>query len=332
MLPDMPNLGLLRIVEQRDPFLTRPRVTDRLIRGWAERSNPFPALRMLQLSCCVEVTPECLRYLGRFPSLVYFSVRGLPGSWHDRGVHAAAHEHGWRIPKDPDDVQTLMVRYFASCLGVRDGLPERLRSAAALVSRGKLAGLSHLFDGASTVEFGGPWDVLPWEGRVPRDKDAMGDAGMDMSTPADPVSLYDNPAWWLYAAIGRIILRDRDLKPLVGREEPASGGWVLPPLPILSLSLAPEKPEPSWISQDGEAFGPYEHVPPEHHRLSKHVFIRGEAFRDVENRETAWVLADTRAPEGKGEKVGREREMTSGGLRQRKKRRMGDVLSSMAGW
>lgn len=338
MLPDMPNLGLLRVVEQRDTSLARPRVTDRLIRGWAEGPNPFPALRMLQLSCCVEVTPACLRYLGRFPVLVYFSVRGLPGSWHGSGAHAAAREHGWRTPGDPDGVQVLMLRYFASCLGVRDGLPERLRPAAALVSRGKLAGLSHLFDGAPMVEFGGPTGVPPWDGGIPGDTDVKGDAVADLGTPADPVSLHDNPAWWLYAAIGRVILCDRDLEPLhgrLGRVEPASGGWVLPPRPILSLSLAPEEPgaaEQSRISRGGEAFGSREHVS-EHYRLSRQVFIREEAFKGVEAREAAWVPAQARAPEGKGKKVGRARETerTGGGLRQRKKRRMGDVLSSMAG-
>lgn len=340
MLPDMPSLGLLRIVEQRDPLLARPRVTDRLIRGWAERPNPFPALRILQLSCCVKVTPECLRYLGRFPALVYFSVRGMPGSWHDWGVHAAASEHGWRIPEDPDDVHTLMLRYFASCLGVRDGLPEKLRSAAALVSRGKLAGLSRLFEGGSTVEFGEPRGVLPWEGGIPGDTEAVGGTDTDMRTPADPVSLYDNPAWWLYAAIGRIILRDRDLEALHGRmrtEKPASGGWALPPLPILSLSLAPEKPgaaEDSWTPGNGEAFGSYPYVP-EHYRLSKRVFIREAAFAGVEGRAAAWMPAEAKGPSRKGgekEKAGtRARERTGGGLRQRKKRRMGDVLSSMAG-
>lgn len=192
-----------------------------------------------------------------------------------------------------------------------------------------------MFDGAPTVEFGGPRDVPPWEGAAPGDTDVTGDAGADMETPADPVSLHDNPAWWLYAAIGRVVLRDRDLEPLPKGVEPASGGWVLPPLPVLSLSLAPEEPgaaEPSWMPRDGEAFGSYAQAP-EHYRLSKHVFIREEAFRGVEARETAWVLAQARAPEGKGEKVGRARETerTRGGLRQRKKRRMGDVLSSMAG-
>ncbi|SPO01361.1 uncharacterized protein DNG_04037 [Cephalotrichum gorgonifer] len=343
MLPDMRNLGLLRIVEPRDPAPSRPQITDRVIRGWCEKDDPFPVLRVLQLSCCLEVTPMCLRYLSRFPSLVYFSIRGSTRSWD--GTDASAPRYGWRFPEDTDALQVLMLRYFGSCLGIQDGIPRRLGAAARLISWGDPAMLSRLLRDSPALTFRKCPAVLPWKGDIPAaaisagwddEKEfTMGDAGLrddggdeePRAKSTDPTYIYNNPMWWLYAAIGYVIFRDRDLesaghKVSSGRR-PSSNGWVMPPLPILSVTMAGEEAP----GRAGEG----------RRSLAKYRFVRIEAFRDVAGREEAWVLEKPWVPPAAAQdaaaRSGADRRPRAGEmpLRQGKKRKMGDLLASMAG-
>lgn len=342
LLASIPALGLLRIVEPLETSLPLPRVTDRLIRGWVEQENPFPALRILQLSGCVDVTPECLRYLARFPVLTYATVRGRRSNWSWGSVYVEAPSHGWRVPEYPDDVQALMLRYFASCLGVREGLPRYLELAARLVSKGKPAGLSRLLSDSPLTEFGEKAAVLPWEGEIPQENDSpraqMHEEDEEHMPLGTTVTIHDNPMWWLYTAIGHVILRNEDLNPMaaVGGNAPTSNGWALPPLPTLSLSnMGPREHRAVGIDEAllyADSYIPQEGI--DDQRLVKYVFVREAAFNGVEEREEAWVpgLApaqverqDERAKPGPSRE--REAEAT---LRRRKKRRMGDLLSSMA--
>lgn len=359
-LSSMPNLGLLRIVEPTEllpsfpgePSPSRSRVTDRVVRAWAEQPNPFPTLRVLQLSCCPEVTPQCLRYLAAFPALVYVFVRGPREIWDWGIAHDVAPRHGWRIPILGYDVQALMRRYFGSCLGIHDGLPERLKLAARLVAGRKPAGLSRLFDGVTTVEVGERPAVLPWKGGVPLDASVSEYASAREDAKkmplGDTATVYDDPMWWLYAAIGHVIFRDGDLGG--GGEVPTLNGWVQPPLPVLSLTMAPldgdaardraPRRDKCTIREEGaELTEGYELVERRH---LKYVFVRGAAFDGVVSREAAWVPGKAPAEskgqdqvqsEGGGSGSGARSSARSGDvpLRQRKRRKMGDVLSSMAG-
>ena len=374
----MPNLGLLRIVEPRSPSTACPRITDRVVRAWAERRDAFPVLRILQLSCCVELTPEILRYLGSFPALVYVTVRALRSNWDRRSAYTTAPKLGWRVAGWPDDVEVLMRRYFASCMGRREGPLGRSEVAAAIVSAGCPAGLSRLFDEDSTVRFGKRPAVLPWDGRAPSNADdtddgvhaeTVKDLGMEegatggwakrVTIPGlggpdrvesvgaakdvitddvkvskempleDDITVHDNPAWWLYAAIGHVILRDRDLKSTKNLDDavPTSNGWVLPPLPVLSLTMAAE--EPTAINQDGTRQGAEQRD----YRLIKYAFARQSAFSGVTSRETPWLPEKAAPPrESMEDGTGAVNAVTRDApLRQRKRRKMGEVLSSMAG-
>lgn len=357
LLPAMPNLGLLRIVEPRDLSAPRARVTDRVVRGWAELSDPFPALRVLQLSCCTELTPEILRYLGSFPALVYVAVRALRSKWGPRGAYGAAPKHGWRPPRLPHDVRALMSRYFASCLGSRHEFRGRWEVAAKLISEGRPAGLSRLFDGASTVRFKGRPAVLPWDGMGPSCAENMEGAGerwgaeseedvedtgdMEASNElplGDTITVYDNPAWWLYAAIGHVILRDGDLKAtsVADGVVPTSNGLALPPLPVLSLTMAADEPRDTtgYESRRGNYGVPGQDVGRRRDRLVKYVFVRESAFNAVTSQETAWVAraSPPREKQDTGGRTGPARVGTGEApLRQRKRRKMGDLLSDIAG-
>lgn len=329
----MPNLGLLRIVEPRDSSVQRPRITDRVVRAWAERKDPFPALRILQLSCCVNLTPEILRYLSSFPALVYATVRALRSNWDSGSVFTTAPGLGWRVAGWPDDVQALMRRYFASCKGARDGHLERSEVAAAVVSAGKPARLSLLFDDVSTVQFQARPAVLPWDRSV---STSTGDA-CDAVHVSDlknnklrmlKANIHDNPAWWLYTAVGHVILRDGDLQSIDDPDSavPTSNGWVLPPRPVLSLTMAAEGAAATSLAggvPSGQAIDP----------LTKHVFVRESAFKDVASRETAWAPEKVAPPRERTEGRTRPANERAGDapLRKRKKMRMGDLLSSMAG-
>ncbi|KFH43783.1 hypothetical protein ACRE_054780 [Hapsidospora chrysogenum ATCC 11550] len=96
-LADMRNLGILEIVQAEgtmDGLSGRPHVTDRLVRGWSEKEDPFPALRLLRVWCVESTTEASFQWVSKFPGLAVYDVVGRREDWR-KGKERAL-EKGWR--------------------------------------------------------------------------------------------------------------------------------------------------------------------------------------------------------------------------------------------
>ncbi|KAI1463559.1 uncharacterized protein F4812DRAFT_468639 [Daldinia caldariorum] len=81
-LADLKNLGVLEIIQPSVPTITQfPRITDSIVRHWAEVPNPFPLLRVLRIWGYDSTTFRSLHYLNKFPSLAVYDVAGRPKDW-----------------------------------------------------------------------------------------------------------------------------------------------------------------------------------------------------------------------------------------------------------
>ncbi|KAI1804658.1 hypothetical protein F4811DRAFT_552701 [Daldinia bambusicola] len=81
-LSDLKNLGVLEIIQPSLLTLAQfPRITDSIIRYWAEVPNPFPVLRVLRIWGYDCTTFRSLNYLNNFPSLAVYDVTGRLKDW-----------------------------------------------------------------------------------------------------------------------------------------------------------------------------------------------------------------------------------------------------------
>ncbi|PKS07109.1 hypothetical protein jhhlp_005708 [Lomentospora prolificans] len=364
------NVGLLRISDMPDyPTDSDPvpvgRITDRIIRGWSEKENPFPVLRILQIAGCSEITPKSIPYWNKFPALAVVTVRGYPSRWACTvGVEDV---NGWRSPTDPDDLQLLMLRYFHSCMGVdrEEGISHSLPELARAVARTKPVGLANLYGKAFVAEcIPNLPPVREWDGPIPQD--AMAETDLVAKLPPAEnrnADYYDNPMWWLYAAIGYVLFNDEDLKahnPAIGERLYVANKFVIPPTPIMTVIVRPNEGgrRVGW-EWDVPSF-PREYVGDiiqtgQRHR--KYRFVRCEFFDNIASRAPGFRAAktgkngqskaerpahneeqagryDPRRPQhskGPGVPRSRDRSESSASVRKKKKRRIDDVLASLGG-
>lgn len=95
-LADMKNLGVLELLQPAaDVQSSYPEINDRLLRGWSDRDNPFPLLRILRIWGDESVTQDSLRWVSKFPSLTFYDVQAHRAGWKD--VHSHAERQGWRL-------------------------------------------------------------------------------------------------------------------------------------------------------------------------------------------------------------------------------------------
>lgn len=91
-LSDLVNLRTLEIVRPDEgPHVHLfPRVSDRIVREWSSRTNPFPALQSLQIFGDDLTTFESLQYVTKFPALTVYDVGGRLVDWgRDKAQHPA---------------------------------------------------------------------------------------------------------------------------------------------------------------------------------------------------------------------------------------------------
>lgn len=90
-LADMENLAALELIQPADALRSSyPDVSDRLVRGWSEKPDPFPLLRVLRVWGIDATTQDSLQWLSRFPSLVLYDVMGAREDWGSAAAHASA--------------------------------------------------------------------------------------------------------------------------------------------------------------------------------------------------------------------------------------------------
>ncbi|RFU74673.1 hypothetical protein TARUN_7585 [Trichoderma arundinaceum] len=108
-LADIKNLGILELIqpadELRDIF---PQVSDNLIRGWTDKENPFPLLRILRIWGDQSTTQKSLRWVAKFPSLALYDVMGAREDWESRYEDAA--EAGWEVADIPGGQENSLLR------------------------------------------------------------------------------------------------------------------------------------------------------------------------------------------------------------------------------
>ncbi|KAM0261312.1 hypothetical protein ACHAQJ_002343 [Trichoderma viride] len=95
-LTDIKNLGILELIQPADEvYDVFPQVNDRLIRGWTEKENPFPLLRILRIWGDESTTYNSLRWVSMFPSLALYDVMGAREDWSLRFDEVA--KAGWEV-------------------------------------------------------------------------------------------------------------------------------------------------------------------------------------------------------------------------------------------
>ncbi|CAI4214631.1 unnamed protein product [Parascedosporium putredinis] len=180
-------------------------------------------------------------YWAKFPVLAVVTVRAPPTVWGGR-----RDVHGWRCPADPDDLHVLMQRYFSSRVGL-DRVPGEREDAAfcdllaRAAAKSKAARFSQLLRSSSGADPSAS-EVVALRALLPDKLPPFESQRGSPATNFEPVELYDNPAWWIYAAIGQVLLDDEDLKahgPAIGARYYAANGFVLPPAPIMSVAVWP---------------------------------------------------------------------------------------------
>lgn len=95
-LADVKNLGVLELIQPIDDGASVfPQISDRLIRGWTEKDDPFPLLRMLKIWANQSTTQESLQWVSKFPSLALYDVVGAKEDWQSPVDVAQA--EGWEL-------------------------------------------------------------------------------------------------------------------------------------------------------------------------------------------------------------------------------------------
>jgi len=365
-ISDMKNLGLLRISEPRSDQeyvnnslgSVERRITDRVIRAWSEKDDPFPVLRILQFYSCTEITPESMRYWSRFPALAVVTVRGLRKVWDC--IEEGSVVHGWKIPTNPDDLQVLALRYISTC---RDFESDTMRTesyaAAWAIARTNASKLSLLYGSNPVAKLQTPLPVRRWNGRMPTNSTKETVAISSIYSPWGIRTYADNPMWWLYAALGYILFNDEDVKarnPDIGSRYFAQRTYLLPPAPVMTVTLCPTGDPPKIGSPT--MFLDYQHVRAALHseaRLVRYRFVRKEFFDDIATREPGWTpgtyeedyLRDdddasgskgsegsmsSKSSKGAGSSGGSgSQARNEGSIRRGRKRKLGDVLASLSG-
>lgn len=93
-LSKLKNLGVLEMIQPAESTTEKadfPRITDAVIRQWAEEPDPFPALRVMKIWGDHFTTAQSLQYISRFPSLAVYDVAGLSRDWPKQMLDC-----GWR--------------------------------------------------------------------------------------------------------------------------------------------------------------------------------------------------------------------------------------------
>ncbi|KAK3990936.1 hypothetical protein QBC44DRAFT_324444 [Cladorrhinum sp. PSN332] len=175
-LAELPNLASLVLDDcpddsPGDANPPSPAISDRLVRGWSEKSQPFPLLVSISLTAHPgEVTRQALKYALVFPSLQEFDmVKGLspPQDGEDETVRS----WGWdpRVVNSLSDYVPLVKQDFEF---QSDG-HERPRADISL-----LGGRSRLSKLRAQTFYRRPWEKKP-----KRKRDGDGDPKKDSKPP-----------------------------------------------------------------------------------------------------------------------------------------------------
>ncbi|KAK0725316.1 hypothetical protein B0H67DRAFT_127367 [Lasiosphaeris hirsuta] len=121
-LADFKNLSLLEFNGPHDSHADR--VGDRLVRGWSEKTSPFPALKVLRITDSTFLSEQSFCYVSKFPSLCVYDI----SVDINRRIQATARAHGWKSTlgdylgsRDPLTYRRCLDRFLELVFGRRRG-------------------------------------------------------------------------------------------------------------------------------------------------------------------------------------------------------------------
>ncbi|KAF4121525.1 hypothetical protein GMORB2_1932 [Geosmithia morbida] len=242
-LSDMRNLGILEVIRPVDgtvssttsfssseydeygdgadqeaaaAAMTFPPLTDRLVRAWAEKEDPFPRLRVLRVWGVGTTTRESLRWVAALPALVVYDVLGKPESWESEADVAGDGGEWERLMPSGDEASLVeqLVAADAAATGTAADVSRKWQSGmdgntANRVDRELVSAYMHDGDGdgdgepsrSATVRFVDYGEAL-------RLVDAPATAAAADEAPRTVrgmIDATDSEAWafWMYALIGQ---------------------------------------------------------------------------------------------------------------------------------
>lgn len=338
-LTDMNNLGVLEIIQPDYPLHlpSFPEVTDRLIRGWTEKVNPFPLLRVLKIWGDQFITKESLQWVSKFPSLAFYEVRAPARHWPENRSEYKV-EYDWELGTLclPDDyclvynLQTLASAEFDQTY--RYSKAKRPCTGRRIPAKGNINVYadrnihSDLYGTCSNSQCA--LKVVKND-QTPRLMDYIAEQNKDITrstlkerhdqqdafeTCHD--AIFEISGFWLYSLIGQLS-HDRDLKAngVSIEDGVVAGPLVLPSKQYVSLFLGHSRKR-DYLGADSSTWM----LPPTYWRedLSRITFIRRKLFEGAGSKKPKSDPTGARKPEKSVSK-----------LRGKKRKHMNDVINGM---
>lgn len=234
-LADMRNLGALEITHPTDDRNSAPpQINDRLVRGWSEKENPFPLLRILKVWGNETTSQNSLQWVTKFPSLTLYDVMGDREDWKD--PNSVAQKHGWQVSDAPTRLEGSLLR---SLMLLAPAAGEISTNNAKSVDADLVSLCS---DSRLTVNFVDDGQASPLLNFL-TDTAKLNEYAMQAEVPLQEDSAchsaaFESWAFWLYAFMGQLT-KDRDLKEqgVHSNRQASIGPFILPSKPMACLYL-----------------------------------------------------------------------------------------------
>ncbi|KAI1338114.1 hypothetical protein F5Y15DRAFT_131943 [Xylariaceae sp. FL0016] len=255
-LTQLKNLGVLQIIqpgadERASVF---PRVTDSILRVWAEQQDAFPVLRILRIWGNHFTTYKSLPFVSKFPALRIYDVAGLSRDWAmgEAPLRWSLYRNTWPKHAFGRDSHTLrwdthpmgMLAQHLHLLGA-PYLSHFIRNDDEMTDmEWKWILIEHLVSGVLSLE------AVPQptsRGKVAKTKDpgVLFNAKPDRERLSSLVNEEDFRHAWgliLYSQIGEMTKNDDLIRQgvKIGDEGHTIRKLMLPPVPLVTLSLGHE--------------------------------------------------------------------------------------------
>lgn len=250
-LADMKNLGVLELIQMTGSDGTAtPEISDRLVRGWSEKDDPFPLLRILRVWGDQSVTQDSVRWVSRFPSLALYDVQAFREDW--RTPHEVALEHGWEAVETSTGPGDSLLGYLTRLSPSEQRLQDLARTAESDL-------LALCSDSRCAVRFDFNRQAPPLlsylEGTQKQSIPSWDpDVALSGARACHGIA-FEAWAFWLYSIVGQLN-QDRDLENRKTRPpfQALVGPFVLPSKPMACLFLGHNKPggitsRPSYVGR-----------------------------------------------------------------------------------
>ncbi|KAH8590899.1 hypothetical protein B0O99DRAFT_284239 [Bisporella sp. PMI_857] len=326
------NLGTLELVNTAKP--SEIKICDRLVRSWqmlAQEGRAFQVLRILRLWNYKDITKASLNFLGSFPALAIFDVRGCS---FDHSSVAQAQQVGWKTVKDKDLLDLLNAKCIEQVSTIRRRIVKNYPAQLLVSSQA----YSQPFWDSSKVKYIPAEEVPGFLAQRKPTEDRVGPCLIDPNTGTvggkqtevrhnlqsnlQPNQLKAPITWDFrtsssFARIGEL-RRDTDLLKAGMRikKQAIVGNELINSIPIASLCLGPTQPLTLLYKERGYAFV----------RMGTSSQTSTELKRKASaDAEAAIPTALSDSKFGTKSKSTQPRQTVS----KRKKKNLGDVLSSL---